>query len=312
MNFSLANLDTAEGERVALRLPSGYFRLDLMAGARFACSLRMLMNEWAALYPELGALAVQCERLGDAAPGFVDAATARVTTPIRFPNKLMCVGGVYRDHLLEFDLPAERWTKMPIFSRPPTTSLVGHGGQVPIPPGSTEFDWEIELAVVMGARLTDGDLDSAKAAIAGYSIGIDLTCRDLLDRGAPTGVDLIRAKAQDNMAPLGPVLVPAEFVGDPQTLRMRLYVNDDIKQNGTTADMLFSVYEQVANISRLITLEPGDVVFTGSCAGSGASIGQYLAPGDRIRAEIDRIGVLDVTIAPSRQRACGFRESLYP
>ena len=160
--------------------------------------------------------------------------------------------------------------------------------------------------------LTDGDLESAKLAIAGYSVGIDLTCRDLLDRNAPAGVDLVRAKAQDNMAPLGPVLVPAAFVGDPHHLGLRLYVNDEIKQDGNTSDMLYSVYEQVANISRLVTLEPGDVVFTGSCAGSGASIGQFLKPGDRIRAEIDRVGRLEVGIGKARQRPLGYRESLYP
>ena len=181
-----------------------------------------------------------------------------------------------------------------------------------IPPETNEFDWEIELAVVLGARLTDGDLVSARLAIAGYSVGIDLTCRDLLDRDAPAGVDLVRAKSQDGMAPLGPALVPAEFVGDPQRLGLRLHVNDQIRQDGHTSDMLYSVYEQVANISRFITLEPGDVVFTGSCAGSGASIGQFLKPGDRLRAEIEKVGCLEVAIGPSRPRPADFRTSLYP
>lgn len=312
MEFSLANLETEEGERAALRLPDGYFRLDRLGGERYAHGLRTVLDSWNAAYPELCRLAERCGELGKAAPGFVDAAVARPTTPVRFPNKLMCVGGVYRDHLLEFNLPAERWPNMPIFSRPPTTSLVGPGGKVPMPPGTHEFDWEIELAVVMGARLTDGGLEEAAAAIAGYAVGIDLTCRDLLDRSSPAGVDLIRAKAQDNMAPLGPVLVPAAFVGDPQELGMRLYVNGQIKQDGHTGDMLYPVYEQVATISRLITLEPGDVVFTGSCAGSGASIGQYLAPGDHIRAEIDRVGVLEVEITAPRARPPGYRESLGP
>jgi 2-keto-4-pentenoate hydratase/2-oxohepta-3-ene-1,7-dioic acid hydratase in catechol pathway len=312
MEFSLANLDTPDGDRAALRLPEGYFRLDQLAGVGYAFGLRSLMDDWGAAYPALARLAQRCRDMGSAAPGYVAAAAARPTTPIRFPNKLICVGGVYRDHLLEFKLPAERWPKMPIFARPPSTSLVGHGDTVPIPPDTREFDWEIELAVVIGAHLTDGDLASAQAAIAGYAVGIDLTCRDLLDRGSPAGIDLIRAKAQDKMAPLGPVVVPAAFVGDPQTLRMRLYVNGQIKQDGTTADMLYSVYEQVANISRVMSLEPGDVVFTGSCAGSGASIGQYLAPGDRIRAEIDRVGVLEVGIGSPRRRPVDFRASLYP
>jgi 2-keto-4-pentenoate hydratase/2-oxohepta-3-ene-1,7-dioic acid hydratase in catechol pathway len=312
MEFSLANLDTPDGDRAALSLPAGYVRLDHLGGADYAQGLRGLLEAWNRVYPALRGLAARARDLGRAAPGFIDAALARPSTPVRFPNKLVCVGGVYRDHLREFNLPAERWPKMPIFTRPPTTSLVGPGATVPIPPDTHEFDWEIELAVVMGARLTDGDLDGAAAAIAGYAVGIDLTCRDLLDRGSPTGVDLIRAKAQDNMAPLGPALVPAAFVGDPQTLGMRLYVNGEIKQDGTTADMLYSVYEQVATISRVMTLEPGDVIFTGSCAGSGASIGQYLAPGDHIRAEIDRVGVLEVQIGPPRVRPAGFRDMLYP
>ena len=312
MHFSLANLETSEGDRAAVCLSSGYYRLDKLGSNRFCLSLRELMDDWATAYPELIEIAASCQAQGSASPAYVGSAQTRLTTPIKYPNKMVCVGGVYRDHLLEFNLPAERWPKMPMFMRPPTTSLVGPGGEVPIPPNTEQFDWEIELAVVLGARLTDGDLDSARAAIAGYSVGIDLTCRDLLDRNAPAGVDLVRAKSQDNMAPFGPTLVPAELVGDPQRLGLRLYVNDEIKQDGHTSDMLYSVYEQIANISRFITLEPGDVVFTGSCAGSGASIGQFLKPGDRVRAEIEKIGRLDVTIGKARQRPADFREVLYP
>lgn len=309
MEFALANLCTVDGERAAVALPHGYFRLDRLATG-FAMSLREVVNGWDVAYPVIVEEAKRCETLGASSFAYVSKAEAELATPIRFPNKLVCVGAVYKDHLREFDLPAERWPKMPMFLRPPTTSIVGPGGKVAIPPETAQFDWEIELAVVMGARLTDADLDSAKAAIAGYSVGIDLTCRDLLDRGSPAGIDLIRAKAQDEMAPVGPVLTPAAFVGDPQQLGLRLYVNGEIKQNGTTSDMLYSVYEQVATISRFITLEPGDIVFTGSCAGSGASIGQFLKPGDRIRAEIDKVGCLEVDIAEARQRPADFQAVL--
>jgi 2-keto-4-pentenoate hydratase/2-oxohepta-3-ene-1,7-dioic acid hydratase in catechol pathway len=203
---------------------------------------------------------------------------------------------VYRDHLLEFNLPAERWKNMPIFLRAPTTSIVGPGRTLVIPATTTQFDWEIELAVVVSRRLKSADLDTAAAAIAGYSVGLDMTCRDLLDRDSPTGVDLVRAKAQDGMAPVGPFIRPAAFVRDVQNLRLQLYVNGEIKQNGCTADMLYSVPEQLSTISRYITLEPGDIIFTGSPAGSGASIGQYLHPGDQIRAEIEGVGRLDVEV----------------
>ncbi|HEX7910667.1 MAG TPA: fumarylacetoacetate hydrolase family protein [Paraburkholderia sp.] len=313
MEFALANLSTADEERAAIALPSGYFRLDLLDtafGRQFGSTLREIMNRWQDAWSPLMAMATQCAEEGASSRAYVAAADAMLVTPIRFPNKLVCVGAVYRDHLREFNLPAERWPKMPIFLRPPSTSIVGPGGAVAIPPNTKQFDWEVELAVVMGARLTDADLDSAQAAIAGYTVGIDLTCRDLLDRESTIGVDLVRAKAQDAMAPVGPVLTPAEFVSDPQQLRLRLYVNDEIKQDGCTSDMLYSVYEQVATISRFITLEPGDIVFTGSCAGSGASIGQFLQPGDRVRAEIDKVGSLEVDIAEARRRPEGYRETL--
>jgi 2-keto-4-pentenoate hydratase/2-oxohepta-3-ene-1,7-dioic acid hydratase in catechol pathway len=306
MEFALANLCTVDGERAAIALPQGYFRLDRLA-AGFDASLREVVNRWDAAYSSIVEFAHRCETMGPSSNAYVSSADAELATPIRFPNKLVCVGAVYKDHLREFNLPAERWPKMPMFLRPPTTSIVGPGAKVAIPPGTAQFDWEIELAVVMGARLTDADLVSAKAAIAGYSVGIDLTCRDLLDRGSAVGIDLVRAKAQDEMAPVGPVLMPAAFVGDPQQLGLRLYVNGEIKQNGTTSDMLYSVYEQVATISRFITLEPGDIVFTGSCAGSGASIGQFLKPGDRIRAEIDKVGCLEVEIAEARRRPADYR-----
>ena len=116
--------------------------------------------------------------------------------------------------------------------RPPTTSIRGPGRTIRIPPTTKEFDWESELAVVIGRRLSEGDEEEALQAIAGYSIGIDFTCRDLLDRNAPAGVDLVRAKAQDGMAPLGPVLMPAQFVGDPQNLSLTLSVNGAMRQDG--------------------------------------------------------------------------------
>ena len=216
--------------------------------------------------------------------------------PIRYPNKLICVGAVYRDHLEQMDLPAERWPRMPIFLRPPTTSIVGPGRTVRIPATTREFDWEIELVAVIGRTLTNADETQAAGAIIGYSVGIDFSCRDLLDRGSAAGVDLIRAKAQDTMAPMGPVIRPADQVGDPQNLSLTLWVNDELRQDSTTANMLFPVYEQVATISRFITLEPGDVVFTGSPAGSARSADQFLTSGDRIRAEIEKVGVLDLEL----------------
>src|SRR5262249_24838167 len=124
----------------------------------------------------------------------------------------------------------------------------------------------------------------------------------LLDRGSPVGVDLIRAKAQDCMAPIGPTVVPARFIADPQQLSLRLWVNGELRQDGTTANMLFSVSEQLATISRFITLEPGDVVVTGSPAGSARGTEQFLKPGDRIRAEIQGLAALELQLLAPRTK----------
>jgi len=295
VNFALANLDTESGERAALAIDGAYFRLDRMSSG-CSLSVRAILDEWEQAYPKLLAAADECASFGSGSGAFVSPADAKLLTPIRYPNKLVCVGGVYRDHLLEFNLPPQRWKNMPMFLRAPTTSIVGPGRTLVIPATTRQLDWEIELAVIVSRRLKSADLDTAAAAIAGYSVGLDMTCRDLLDRDSPTGVDLVRAKAQDGMAPVGPFIRPSAFIRDVHNLRLKLFVNGEIKQNGCTTDMLYSVPEQLSTISRYITLEPGDIVFTGSPAGSGASIGQYLQPGDQIQAEIEGVGRLDVEV----------------
>jgi 2-keto-4-pentenoate hydratase/2-oxohepta-3-ene-1,7-dioic acid hydratase in catechol pathway len=303
--FSFATIRTPEGERAAVLVNSRYYRLDQLIPGSSATGLRPLLDDWDGL---LERTTRSIEKDLSTAAAIEDA---QLLAPVRYPNKLICVGAVYSDHLEQFNLPPQRWSRMPIFLRPPTTSIVGPGRTVRIPSTTRQFDWEIELAVVMGRRLRAGDNTEARAAIAGYTIGIDFTCRDLLDRGSPIGVDLIRAKAQDDMAPLGPVVVPAQFVGDPQCLSLRLWVNDELRQDGTTANMLFPVYEQIATISRFITLEPGDIVLTGSPAGSARSEEEFLKPGDRIRAQIDRVGTLELELmsAPVRPGPGAFKDA---
>jgi 2-keto-4-pentenoate hydratase/2-oxohepta-3-ene-1,7-dioic acid hydratase in catechol pathway len=295
--FSFANIGTPAGERAALVVDGRYYRLDRLIPDWPPTGLRPMLDRWEEVLERTRAVLV-----AGPDPG-AEVAQPHLLAPLRFPNKLVCVGAVYSDHLQQFNLPPQRWPSMPMFLRPPTTSIVGPGRTVVIPPTTRQFDWEIELAVVVGRRLYAGSEAEARAAIAGYTIGIDFSCRDLLDRGSTIGVDLIRAKAQDTMAPIGPTLVPAQFVGDPQRLSLRLWVNGDLRQDGTTANMLFSIEEQLATISRYITLEPGDVVFTGSPAGSARSDAQFLQAGDHIRAQIEHLGTLELEIAPPLAQA---------
>lgn len=296
--FSLANVATDDGDRATIVIAARHYRLDRLCTDLPRGGLIELLRTWDASAAKLQSLAKSLELAGASSDALIER--PQVLAPVRFPDKLICVGATYSDHLQQFGLPAERWVPMPFFLRPPRTSIVGPGRTVHIPLMTRQFDWEIELAVVIGRRLKTANETQARAAIAGYSIGIDFTCRDLLNRNSPAGVDLVRAKAQDSMAPLGPVMVPAALVEDPHALALRLWVNDELRQNGITSSMLYSVYEQVAIVSEFITLEPGDVVFTGSPAGSAMTEDQFLKGGDRVRAQIEGIGTLEVGLIDER------------
>lgn len=292
-NYAFANLETDEGDRAAVVADGRTFRLD-RAGMP-PVGLRALMDDWSGLVAAAEAALPELRRAGDGSPAFV--ANPKYAAPIRFPNKLVCVGGTYKDHLEQMNLPAKRWDNVPLFMRPPSTSIVGPGPNVRIPRNTTQFDWEIELVVVIAERLYEADEAQAKAAIAGYSIGIDFGSRNLIDRHGPAGPDLVRSKAQDTWAPMGPFVAPARFTEDVQKLGLRLWVNGDKRQDSNSDQMLYSIYELVSTISNYITLEPGDCIFTGSPAGSARSEAEYLKPGDQVRAEIDGLGVLEVMIA---------------
>lgn len=132
----------------------------------------------------------------------ISSSEVEVLTPIRYPANLLAVGANYSGHLKEMGLDAGRWASMPFFIRPPKSTLVGPGATVIIPRSTRQFDWECELAVVIGRPLRHATEVEAAAAIAGYSIGLDLSCRDLIQVDNDLKVDLLRGKAQDTMAPM--------------------------------------------------------------------------------------------------------------
>ena len=287
--YALATVQTTDGPQPALRLDDGRLLVpDRLAGS----SVRALLDDWDAAEEVLDEIA--------AAPGtgrFLDPDTTTLLTPVRYPDALLAVGANYSGHLKEMGLEPTRWPVMPFFHRPPRTSLVGPGDTVSIPRSTTEFDWECELAVVLGRPLRRADRREAQAAIAGYTIGLDLGCRDLVKPSDSPMVDLARGKAQDTLAPCGPVLVPAKFMPDVTDLRITLSVNDEPMMDASTNEMLWAVDEQLSIISEYMTLAPGDIVFTGSPAGSAAHHGgRWLKPGDRIDARIGDIPTLTVSM----------------
>ena len=181
------------------------------------------------------------------------------------------------------------------FLKDPRVSLVGPGA-VRYPSQSVRFDWEIELAVVVGARLRKCTTEEAKSAIAGYSVGIDLSARDWqMNEAHPFKFDLFTGKAFDDSCPMGPRFVPAKFVDVP-ALTLKLWVNDELMQNASNDDMVWSPAEQLAAVSQHVTLYPGDLLLTGTPAGVGMGRGRYLNVGDRVEAEISGLGRLKIEI----------------
>ena len=244
-----------------------------------------------------------CRSLRDfdasAAPVIEDA---RLLAPLLYPRKVFGAGANYRDHLMEMtgnEPPADfvSW----FFVSPPTTTVVGPGAEVLISPDPEQkVDWEAELAVVMAHRVRDIDVDEVEQHVAGFMAVNDITARGLLPRtvfpAPPFAFDWIAAKSQDTFWPMGPAIVPAWLVPDPDDLAIRLWVNDEIKQDSSTSQLIIGWRRLVSDISRRITLEPGDVIATGTPAGVGMPKGTFLHHGDRVRVEITGLGTLDNVI----------------
>jgi 2-keto-4-pentenoate hydratase/2-oxohepta-3-ene-1,7-dioic acid hydratase in catechol pathway len=220
-------------------------------------------------------------------------------TPLRYPNKVICTGANYYDHVTK-DGGHSDYTKddnIPVFFlKPPTTTLVGQGKSVRYPVQSGKFDYELELAFVIGKRGRRIATDEARDHIAGYTIGLDLSARDWQRHPKHLAkFDLFGGKAFDDSCPLGPAIVPARFVDDGN-LDLTFRLNGELKQDATTKDMIWPVPELVSRISEHVTLEPGDVVLTGTPAGVGLSTGVWTQVGDRLRGEITVLGSLEVEI----------------
>lgn len=217
----------------------------------------------------------------------VDPGTLRVGAPIARPGKIVCIGLNYRDHAEETGaaIPAEPV----VFMKDPST-MVGPFDDVLIPRLSVKTDWEVELGVVIGstARYLNSPAD-ALAHVAGYAVSNDVSEREFqIERGGQWD----KGKSCETFNPFGPYLVPAGQVADPQQLGLRLWVNGEARQDGTTANMLFSVAHVVWYLSRFMVLYPGDVINTGTPAGVALGIpgNPYLRDGDVVELEIDGLG----------------------
>ena len=241
-------------------------------------------------------------RVGGAKPPFaLPLDGVRLAAPVPWPNKLLLLAGNYSEHIKEFNLreSVEKEQSTPrVFMKPPTTTLIPTGDPIVIPRNAQKIDYELELAVVMGGTARFVSPEEAEGLIAGYTILNDVSERSLridsnrTPREGDKWFDWLNGKWFDTFAPMGPCLVTPGELGEMASLRMELRVNGETRQKATAGQMIFSPDELISWTSRLMTLEPGDIISTGTPSGVGAATGKFLQPGDVVEAEIEGIGVL--------------------
>ncbi len=296
--WALATLATDAGPRACIETSAGLFDLTATL-ARDGVEVR----DVAGLFADWPAHSARLDRLApnlDAADRVADGPRL---APIVYPGKVLCAGANYYRHLKEMGVEnlSKDGQRLFFFFKPSRNAVVGEGATVHMPLDTEKMDWEIELAVVIGKAARAVPVERAMEHVAGYMVAIDACARDL-NRAPETfyKLDWVAGKAQEACCPLGPRLVPASAIPDPSVLELRLSVNGAIKQDDTAGDMIFSVAEQIATASRIMQLDPGDVLLTGTPAGVGVPRGEFLSVGDRMDASISGIGMLSVEVlAPS-------------
>jgi 2,4-diketo-3-deoxy-L-fuconate hydrolase len=211
----------------------------------------------------------------------------RFGVPVAGVGKIVCAGMNYRDHCLEAGVPIP---EQPALFMKATSALSGPNDPVIQPTGSTQLDWEVELAAVIGRTARSVTTREALSYVAGYTILNDVSDRDFQFNH---GGQWFKGKSADTFCPVGPFLVTSDEIADPQTLGLKLSVNGQVMQSGNTASMIFGLAELIAHVSGYMTLEPGDILSTGTPPGVGMGHKpepRWLVPGDVMRLEIEGLG----------------------
>ena len=278
----LATIQTTAGARAAVQVDANY--VDIAAtDPKLPASVRGLL--------EAGPAALQAAAAAAKSSTAVKypAAQVKVLAPIPDPHKIICLGLNYRDHAAESGAPIP---KEPILFSKYATAIIGPGDAIVLPSVSTEVDYEAELVIVVGKGGRHLKLEDAVSHVAGYMVGHDVSARDWQLKKDQK--QWMVGKTFDTFAPIGPVLVTADEVGDPHALGIKLRLNGQTMQDSNTEQMIFRVGEILTYLSQVFTLQPGDIIFTGTPPGVGAARKPpvFLKPGDVVEVEIDKLGVL--------------------
>ncbi len=264
------------------------------------------MIDLAAALPDLPKTLLEVLRVGDAALAAIRAipdtaagyplADVTLEAPIANPQKYLAIGMNYQDHVDEAVRGGVPAPKTQLWFNKQVSCITGPYSPVELPKVSDRLDYEAEMGVVIGKCCRHVSVEQARAVIAGFMVVNDVTVRDWQLR-SPT---FTLGKSFDTHGPTGPWLTTNDEIADPHNLRIRLTVNGEERQNGNTGAMLYNIYEQIAHLSTVMTLEPGDLLATGTPAGVGIGLDKYLKVGDVVRVEIEGLGYIENPIVAER------------
>jgi 2-keto-4-pentenoate hydratase/2-oxohepta-3-ene-1,7-dioic acid hydratase in catechol pathway len=278
----LATIQTQAGPKVVVVQGDHYIDLQSV-NPMIPTSLRQVLED--------GTLALKAVEEAARSPNAknYELSGVKLLPPIPDPPKIVCLGLNYIDHAKESGAPIP---KDPVLFSKYATALIGHGDTIVLPRVSSEVDYEAELVIVVGKRGRQISEGQAMEYVAGYTIGHDVSARDWQLK--KDGKQWMVGKTFDTFAPTGPVLVTADEVPDPHRLAIRLRLNGETMQNSNTSQMIFSVGRTLVYLSQVFTLQPGDLIFTGTPPGVGFARKPpvYLKPGDMAEVEIEGLGVL--------------------
>jgi 2-keto-4-pentenoate hydratase/2-oxohepta-3-ene-1,7-dioic acid hydratase in catechol pathway len=301
-NYFLCSYQSAKGPRAGVVVGETVFDAETLVRKAAYATVLGILNDWRRAEGSLRkAAAAAAKRKAKGRP----LSRTRLLAPVLWPSAIYCAGANYTDHMLEMARlqnippapdPHEVGLKPWHFIKASRT-VTGHQATIELPAASKAIDWEAELGAVIGRPAKNVPIEKALDYVAGYTIANELSARDLgrreqLPDQSPFKYDWVGQKCFDGACPLGPWIVPARDIKDPQQLGIKLWVNDVLKQDSNTSQMIFTLAEQIAHLSSRITLYPGDIILTGTPAGVGAARREFLKRGDVTKVWIEGIGTL--------------------
>ncbi|MGE4165552.1 MAG: fumarylacetoacetate hydrolase family protein [Xanthobacteraceae bacterium] len=291
-DYKLGTVDVAGASTPVVLLKGRVYPLRDVLGRDCPSSVFALLQDWDRWSKALR----EAPDTSGPGPG-LDPEKLVYHSPVDAPRKLVCIGINYHDHIKEMNGTAP---SMPYSFLRPQTCLAGHREEIRLPTESKMVDWEAELGIIVGRRFRGTDPKAAMASIAGYTVLNDLSARDWIASRSPiVGVDWVIQKGWDQFQPTGPWMTPAEFVSDADNLSIELTLNGQIKQKSNTGQMVFGVQQIMCHLGMVMTLEPGDIIATGtpSGVGFGRKPPEFIQPGDKVSISISQLGTLENTFA---------------